>query len=348
MLRGALRTCMGVGEERFSAEKGRMTISRWQKNCTFTPMNYVGEILSLGVAALWTMAALTCELATRHFAVSVVNVWRMLMGLLGSMVLCLWLTGSALPLYADAETWMWMLMSGVVGFFLGDMCLLSSYVYIGSRLGQLLMTTAPIFSALAAWAMMGQRMSLMSVVAMMVTLAGIAVSVLGRGQGGRLIGLKLPLRGVLYGLGAGMGQGLGYVLSVKGLHHYATVVPAEVLPVMEHELPFGANVIRLVAGLVCFGLWLVVKRRGGQMLASLTDWRGLLIVVAAVLTGPVIGVGLSLMASQYTGAGIASTLMATTPIMILLPSRYLFHERITLRSVVGAVISVVGVALFFV
>lgn len=53
------------------------------------------------------------------------------------------------------------------------------------------------------------------------------------------------------------------------------------------------------------------------------------------------------MAVQHTAAGIASTLMATTPIIILLPSWYFFHQKLTLKVVAGAVISVLGVSLFF-
>jgi drug/metabolite transporter (DMT)-like permease len=53
------------------------------------------------------------------------------------------------------------------------------------------------------------------------------------------------------------------------------------------------------------------------------------------------------MAVQYTAAGIASTLMAMTPIIIILPSWWLFRQPITWKAVVGAVISVVGVSLFF-
>lgn len=64
--------------------------------------------------------------------------------------------------------------------------------------------------------------------------------------------------------------------------------------------------------------------------------------------GPFVGVSLSLMAVQYTNAGVASTLMALTPIIILLPSKLIFKEVITFRQVLGAVISVAGVALFFV
>ena len=53
------------------------------------------------------------------------------------------------------------------------------------------------------------------------------------------------------------------------------------------------------------------------------------------------------MAVQHTSAGIASTLMALTPIIIILPSYWLFHQKITWRSVLGAIISVLGVSLFF-
>ena len=70
-------------------------------------------------------------------------------------------------------------------------------------------------------------------------------------------------------------------------------------------------------------------------------------MLVAVFSGPFIGVGFSLMAVQYTAAGIASTLMALTPILILLPSRWLFGQPITSKSVVGAIISCVGVSLFF-
>jgi drug/metabolite transporter (DMT)-like permease len=71
--------------------------------------------------------------------------------------------------------------------------------------------------------------------------------------------------------------------------------------------------------------------------------------VATVTTifGPFVGVGFSLMAVQYTSAGIASTLMALTPIIIILPSYWLFRQPITWRSVAGAVISVIGVSMFF-
>ena len=73
----------------------------------------------------------------------------------------------------------------------------------------------------------------------------------------------------------------------------------------------------------------------------------MMVATATTIFGPFVGVGFSLMAVQYTSAGIASTLMALTPIIIILPSYWLFGQKITWKAVLGAVISCIGVSLFF-
>ena len=332
-------------------------------------MQYLGELISLGVAFSWTIAALASEVGSRRLGVFVMNVWRMGVALLLSALL-LWLTlGVPYPAYAGGATWGWLLLSGVVGYFFGDWCLFNSYLTIGSRMGQLLMTLAPMFAALAAWVMIGQTLAPSSLIAMAVTLAGIAISVLGRSTDGHHVKVDMPLKGLLFGIGAALGQGVGLVLSKIGLDHYTQDIAAHLtslnpqlstlnpqlsslnpqLSTLNPEtiLPFASNMIRCVAGLLCFALWLVLSGHAGRMRESLHERRGLLAMLIAVFSGPFIGVGFSLMAVQHTAAGIASTLMATTPIIILLPSKWLFHQPITLRAVAGALISVVGVSLFF-
>jgi drug/metabolite transporter (DMT)-like permease len=74
---------------------------------------------------------------------------------------------------------------------------------------------------------------------------------------------------------------------------------------------------------------------------------GITTAVATTIFGPFIGVGASLLAVQYTAAGIASTLMALTPIIIILPAYWIFKQPITMKSLLGALISVIGVSLFF-
>lgn len=304
-------------------------------------MTYIGELISIGVAFSWTATALLSEFGSKRLGNLTLNVLRMALALLFSLVMFGVVTGSILPPGASAEAAGWMLLSGLVGYVIGDFCLFQCYIIIGSRYGQLFMTLAPLAAALMAWVTLGQRMSLMSIVAMLVTLAGIGISVLGRGTHHRL-SLKLPLNGVLFAVGAAVCQGVGLVLSKIGMDHYEVVAG---MP--DWLVPFSANFYRCIAGIIGFLLLMYLREGLAPLREALHDGKGLTVATATTVFGPFVGVGFSLMAVQYTAAGIASTLMAMTPIIILLPSRWLFHERITWRAVLGAVISVVGVSLFF-
>jgi len=254
-------------------------------------------------------------------------------------------TGHPLPMGVPGDACGWMLLSGLVGYVIGDFCLFQCYIIIGSRFGQLFMTLAPLSAALMAWVTLGQQMKAMSVVAMLVTLFGIGISVLGRGEHHKL-SLKLPLNGVLYAIGAAVCQGMGLVLSKIGMDHYDMAALAD-LGIPEWLVPFSANFYRCVAGIIGFTLLLYFRDGMAPLREAMHDRKGLTVATATTIFGPFVGVGFSLMAVQYTAAGIASTLMAMTPIIILLPSYWLFHEKITWKAIVGAFISVVGVSLFF-
>ena len=305
-------------------------------------MTYLGELISIGVAFSWTATALLSEFGSKRLGNLTLNVLRMSLALVFSLVLFGVITGEPLPsVGASPKAIGWMLLSGLVGYVIGDYCLFQCYIIIGSRYGQLFMTLAPLSAALMAWVMLGQQMNAMSIIAMLVTLLGIGISVLGRGEHHK-VSLKLPLNGVLFAVGAAMCQGVGLVLSKIGMDHYEAVNDAP-----EWLIPFSANFYRCIAGIVGFSLLLYFRDGMAPLREALHDKKGLSIATATTIFGPFIGVGFSLMAVQYTAAGIASTLMAMTPIIILLPSYWLFHEKITWRAVIGAVISVLGVSLFF-
>ena len=305
-------------------------------------MAYLGELISIGVAFSWTATALLSEFGSKRLGNLTLNVLRMALALLFSMVLFWVVMGEPLPtMGASAEACGWMLLSGLVGYVIGDFCLFQCYIIIGSRYGQLFMTLAPLAAALMAWVTLGQQMTMMSIVAMLVTLLGIGISVLGRGEHHK-VSLKLPLNGVLYAIGAAVCQGVGLVLSKIGMDHYEAVAD---MP--EWLVPFSANFYRCMAGIIGFLLLLYFRDGMAPLREAVHDGKGLSVATATTIFGPFVGVGFSLMAVQYTAAGIASTLMAMTPIIILLPSYWLFHEKITWRAVLGAVISVMGVSLFF-
>lgn len=309
-------------------------------------MQYLGEIISLAVAVSWTVTALFAEIGSKRLGSLQMNVIRMLLSLLMLGATLWYFTGSPYPLYADGKAWFWLSMSGFVGYLLGDYCLFNSYIWIGSRFGQLFMTLAPPTAAIAGWLMLGETLSWNALLGMLVTLTGIGISVLNKGTSHKL-SLKLPLKGVLFGIGAGVGQGVGLVLSKVGMNHYEMSIPSDETMVAD-LLPFASTFIRAVTGAVGFLLVMGIQKQFHTLATSVHDLKGMNAALWATITGPFIGVSLSLMAVQYTEAGVASTLMALTPVFIIWPSYFFFKQHVTFKEIVGACISVVGVSLFFI
>lgn len=309
-------------------------------------MNHIGEIISLGVAVSWTITAWFADKASRRVGAMVTNVLRLVLATLFLGVL-LWFTiGHPYPLFADKDTWLWLGLSALVGYVFGDYCLFNCYIYIGPRFGQLMMTLAPPMAAIAGWIMLGETLSWKSVLAMGITLCGIAISILSR-DSGKHFKLDLPMKGVLLGIGAGVGQGVGLVLSKIGMQYYSDAIPADAPRLMEGMLPFASTMIRAIIGGLGFLLILCLQKNFGKLLDAVKDPVAMKYASIITLFGPAIGVSLSLMAVRYANAGIASTLMALTPVLIIVPEILVNKKRIRPKEIIGLVVSITGVALFF-
>lgn len=309
-------------------------------------MQHLGEIISLVVAVSWTVTAIFADKASHRLGSMTTNVIRLVLASLFLAIL-LWITlGHPYPVFADGKAWLWLGLSALVGYVFGDWCLFNSYLSIGARFGQLFMTLAPPMAAIAGWIMLGETLTLKSMLAMAVTLCGIAISILSRGEGHK-VKLSLPLKGVLLGLGAGTGQGVGLVLSKIGMQHYEAAVPAGAPELMETMLPFASTMIRALIGSLGFLALMALQKDLPRLKAAFHDRKGMSYALILTLFGPVFGVSLSLMAVQYTDAGIASTLMALTPVLIILPYAIMYKQKIRLKEIIGVTVSMAGVAMFF-
>ena len=309
-------------------------------------MPHLGEIISLIVAVSWTVTALFADKASHRLGSMSANVLRLSLAIV-FLGLLLWVTvGHPYPVYASGQAWWWLALSALVGYVFGDWCLFNCYLSIGARFGQLFMTLAPPMAAIAGWAILGETLTWKSGLAMGVTLMGIAISILSKGEGPR-VKLTLPFKGVLLGLGAGLGQGVGLVLSKVGMQYYADAIPADAPSLMEGMLPFASTMIRAVIGAAGFLGLMALQKDLPRLRSAVRDRIGMRYALIMTLFGPVFGVSLSLMAVQYTHAGIASTLMALTPVFILFPYAFIYKQRIKLREILGVAVSMTGVALFF-
>ena len=276
----------------------------------------------------------------------VTNVIRLVLAtiFLGAL---LWVSiGHPYPVYADGKAWLWLALSALVGYVFGDYCLFNCYVCIGPRFGQLLMTLAPPSAAIAGWFLLGESMSWKSWLAMAVTLTGIAISILNRGEGHRF-NLSLPLKGVLLGIGAGVGQGVGLVLSKVGMEYYSAALPADAPKLVGDMLPFASTMIRAIIGGIGFFILLTLQKGLGNLKSALHDGKGLKYATLLTIFGPALGVSLSLMAVRFADAGIASTLMALTPVFIILPDVLINKHPVKIKEIIGVTVAMLGVAMFF-
>lgn len=325
---------------------------------------FLGELISLFVAISWTATALFAEVGSKRMGSLPFNTIRMTMSLV-FLVVTLWLVmGVPYPRYADGGTWTWLLLSGVVGYVIGDYCLMQGYIHIGSRFGQLFMTLSAPTAALTGLLFLGEHLRPTAILGMIITLGGIALSILSKNDDSQKHGIKfkLPAKGIFYAAMAGICQGFGLVLSKGGLKHYDAVLKSlgisqnAVFDGAVFQLPvsvsmsFAATTIRAYIGLVGFFLVLVMFNKDGleRLRHAVSDRKAMWCVLASTIFGPFIGVCASLLATQFTSAGIAQTLFALTPILIIAPAAILFHQKVTLREVIGAIVSVGGVCLFFV
>ncbi len=301
-------------------------------------MNYLGELAALLTAFFWTVTSMSFEAAGKKVGSLAVNLIRLWMAFVMYAIYLKITRGMFIPLDAGLERWLWLSLSGLVGFVIGDLLLFQAYVVIGARISMLIMSLTPPIAAFAGWVMLGETLSLMNWVGMAITLFGISLVVLkrekpnGNGEKNRKLTTAYSVQGILLAVGGAVGQATGLVLSKKGMGGYDAFASAQ---------------IRVLTGIVGFTLLFFFLKRWGRVTAAFRNGAAMKRIALGSLFGPFLGVSFALISVQHTQAGIAATIMAIVPVMIIPPAVLIFKERINWKEVVGAFITVAGVALFF-
>lgn len=294
--------------------------------------SHFGEFAALLTALFWTVSALAFESASKKLGSVAVNILRLIIGFVFLSILAYIRRKVLFPVDASTENWIWLTLSGLVGFVFGDLFLFKSYTVIGSRFSMLIMTLVPPMTALFGWIIIGEHLTLLNLLGMTITFAGICIAIFSRSGEDEKLRLKLAPAGILYALGGAVGQALGLVLSKLGLKDYD---------------PFSATQIRIIAGIAGFSLLITVMKRWKSVRSATRDMPGMKALTLGAFFGPFLGVSFSLVSVKFTKAGIASTIMALTPVFIIIPAILIYKQKVTIPEIVGSVISVCGVALFF-
>lgn len=301
----------------------------------------IGETAAVCTSVLWTITSIFFASASRRIGALNVNAYRIVVAaiLLGGAHLTAF--GTFAPAANNAQ-WLYLGLSGIIGLALGDFGYFSALALIGPRRGVLLMSMAPIFSALSAYFILDETLSLWAIIGIAVTLTGVCVVILEREEESGEVSVPKQKKtlGVLLGLGGSLGQGIGLVISKYGM---MTVADHPTAPLS----PLSATLIRMLAATFSIWLFAVTTGRLSKVIQSWTDRKAITRTMGGATTGPFLGVWLSMVAVTYTVAGVAATLMSLMPVMIIPVVWIIYKQRTSWRGMVGAGIAVIGVAILF-
>lgn len=301
-------------------------------------MAYTGEIIAVSTVLCWTVSVQFFEAASKRVGAGPVNIIRLTTALLLFGILILYRTGHIIPLDFPVHAWVYLSLSGIVGFFMGDIFLFKALVEIGPRVAMLIFSLSAPMAAVIGWIFLKETYVLHQWLGMLVTLSGVCIVILERNNP-RTANSKYSVRtitgkGVLLGFGAMLGQACGYVLSKTGMQSGTGFLDA-----------FAATQIRAMAAFICFFILFTVTGKWSLVQDALKNAKAFRYTVIGSAIGPFLGVSLSLLTLHYMTAGVASTFLSLVPVFIIPFSVLLHKEHVSLKAVAGAFTAVTGIYL---
>lgn len=232
-----------------------------------------------------------------------------------------------------------LLLSGLVGFGVGDIALFLAYPRLGARLTLLInLCLAPVFGAAGEWLLLDTRPTARQGWSCLVILLGVVIALGSRARAPLSAGLRFRL-GLLAAVTAGAGQGIGAVLT--------RMAKARAAFAGDHFIGISEAWVRSLPGfaLALVAAWLWSRHPKGAVLGSRIQRSSLAWVVGAALFGPVLGVSCFQWALGQTTSAVVLSITATTPILVIPLAAYVDGDKPSALAVLGAVIAVTGVIL---
>lgn len=290
----------------------------------------VGEIAALGAACLWAASSVVYSSLGQKISPVRLNCLKGSIAIV-LIVLTLLLTGQTSPDWPWLPT-IFLGISGVVGIGLGDTAYFFALNHLGARRTLLVETLAPPISAIIAYVAFRETLSPQARCGIVLTLMGVAWVITERTPGDAIASVR-PMRGIIWGLLAALGQAVGGVLSRFAL-------------LESNFTPLWSTLLRIGAGtFTAFILLLLSRNSPGN---GKVVWSGRLmgIVTLTAFGSTFLGIWLQQTALASIPVGIAQTLSGTSPLFVL-PIAAALGEKISRRAVLGVFIAIGGIGLLF-
>ena len=293
-----------------------------------------GELAGIATAFCWTASYLLFTIAVRIAGPKWLNRWRLTVAVVLLLFVHWMVYRTPLPFGADLARWGWLTLSGVIGFAISDAFLFRALLHLGAHRTSLVTSLIPVMSTLLAWLIFGEHLTWIQILSSGAIVGGIVLVVAARPAGMQEpAARKEALLGVLFALGTVLTQSLRYILSKQAL---------------VGEFPaLSANVVQILAATVAVWMAAALRGRWKKDLAVFGNRKAACSMIGGAIAGPFIGVTLSMVALSNAQMGVASTLMALPPVLLLAFSYFILREKVTPRAVAGTLLAIGGVACLF-
>jgi drug/metabolite transporter (DMT)-like permease len=295
----------------------------------------IGELAALGTSLCLSATSVLFTLAGREVGSLTVNRARLLLSVFFLSLTHQAFLNAPVPLDAEAERWLYFSLSGIVGLVVADAFLFKAFVLIGPRLTMLMMSLVPVAATLMAWVIYAETLKGSQVTGIVMTLCGIVWVIVDRGDHENREAMGGDFRrGIACCLCAAFFTAAGMILAKKGLQGDFSAI--------------SGNMMRTLAAAVALLVYTIIQGELGQSFSRLyIHRRALLHIGIGTIIGPIVGLSLFLFSLQKAPLGVASTLMRLAPIFLLPVGYFYFNEKFGWGSVIGTVISVIGVGMLF-
>ena len=313
-----------------------------------------GEAAALLTALFWAIGIFPFTQAAKRMGSMAVNNFRLLVAtVLFSVVLMIWVDPQPFEWFSKPglESWVWMSLSGLVGLTIGDYFSFASFALLGPRLSSVFSTLAPGAALFFAWALLGESVSPVALLGMLITLLGVWMVVLSKGEAvpEKPEGKQLA-RGIGYAVAAALCQGVGLVFSRVGLRPMDGGSPiSSWFPPHTAQLdaitPVHAAWMRMFSATLMAYLFVVFSGRlRSTSLPILTNQgKGLPYLFAGTAFGPVLGMITSMWAISLIPAPIAQTIFSLVPVLVMVLGAVFFKLPLKRNLIAGCVIAILGV-----
>jgi drug/metabolite transporter (DMT)-like permease len=304
-------------------------------------MNLSGELIAILTTLCWSLGIFPFTEAAKRIGAGPLNQYRLLLAwIIISVILFFSNDLNIFQLFTIPQPYHYIFLglSGIIGFSIGDYCSFTSFKLLGPKLGSLYTTFAPGAALIIGYIALNETINFIGIIGIFTTIGGVIWLTFSKKDAfeASKIGYKRDQKGIIYGVIGALCQGTGLVLSKYGMDYYSEKLPTMHAVWIRLLFAFaGAFVVSIFLG----------KLKSNSKPIFTNEKNNLPFLFLGTLLGPVMGVTLSLLAIQQLEVAVAQTIFALLPLFVLPISLIVYKEKITLQSVFACFIALTGVLL---